>query len=277
MSFKKITVFVKSERISHFDEFKNNSPSDVNWDFLSPETEEDFALQIDMARSMSLSIRLDSSYINWAEKHIKESSREVLKLMAADAFLSLRDHLWPHIFLVSAITKKISQEVKNLDLSGAALIIGKGSIVRACLEAAVKMGFRKINWVSESNEAEVKKWLKTFNNYYFGIEFNHLEPQQLTMLPGNSSVVIMHLDLNSKTQLINDLSYFNFVKKEAVIINLYASEEKGPAMKEAKEIGLRVIEADLIYALSNKLWWRETEKLLNEKPDKSLVTKNVTE
>ncbi|MNL17713.1 hypothetical protein D3C87_1388220 [compost metagenome] len=70
----------------------------------------------------------------------------------------------------------------------------------------------------------------------------------------SASVVINCEDLKEKTSLLNDLSYFNFMKTAGLILDLQWVKGMSPLLEEAEKADLRVIQTSRLVGLLTMLW-----------------------
>ncbi|MGE0632028.1 MAG: hypothetical protein AB7O96_06445, partial [Pseudobdellovibrionaceae bacterium] len=110
-----------------------------------------------------------------------------------------------------------------------------------------------------------------FRAHFFGLELNIIDPQTVTLQPGNTSLLINTLEHKDFPDVLTDIYYFNFLRKEGAVIDMVPSAAPTQLIQESKRIGVNVVEGHEISFQEDQNWF------LRFKPDLRLEKEKLPE
>lgn len=167
----------------------------------------------------------------------------VSQLGAADLMFHRNGQWEPELLFEQAVRESIVRHGRTLDLKSSAYVIGSGHALTALGAVCLGLGFQKLCLVHEIEEADTEENLKVLQGMYRGAVITPLPAHQLTLQTVGSSLMINSSDLTDLPDLLADLSYFNFMCKDGVVMDLAFSAANRSMLEEARRAGLRVLPA----------------------------------
>lgn len=149
--------------------------------------------------------------------------------------------------LYKALIREIRQVNRNLDTSGEGLICCETSLLKCLILTAAQLGLKTIKLVT-LDEEQSKKHVEALQKHIFSLNIELVEPKNLTLLASRCSVALCGLLGNHQTQLLTDLSYLNFMKKNGIAVDVALSLENSLIIEEAINIQLPYLDGLLIEA-----------------------------
>jgi|GEM_PF-1304843 hypothetical protein len=172
---------------------------------------------------------------------------------ALDSFFK-DDGKWiPRLLLFEAVRQVLVEKAKDMDIRSPAFVIGDDPTAMTMLAVLIHLGFSELYVVSEDEE-QLRDVTSAVAKNYIGVKINPLPATELTMQALSASVVINTQDLSDKTSLLNDLSYFNFMKTSGLILDLQWVKGVSPLLDEAEKADLRIIPTSRLVGLLTNLW-----------------------
>lgn len=182
--------------------------------------------------------------------------------MMVDALYQKQGQWWPRSIYFEMMQFFLAQEMKLLDIGSAALVIGTYPEARPIVSALIQIGYRNINLTCESEE-EGEKLMKFFARNFFDVQFNYVHPNYLTQMPSICSVAFCTTSTEEGQPLVEFLSYFNYLKKNACWIETIPV---GHSLlgDEGQSLGLRTWSGIDMYCLYDQIW---ADRVLQKKID----------
>jgi hypothetical protein len=165
---------------------------------------------------------------------------EINLLSCADCLFYEGGEWWPRLNLKEAIRELIVKKARSLDIKESAYIIGQGPMLRLLGSLVVSFGFSKIYLVGLSIE-DLNEQRDRLKKNFVGIDWRPLEATQLTMQTVNATLLINSISLSENPGLMSDLAYFNFMKKQGLVVDLDVLPLESVLLEEAKGANLRVL------------------------------------
>lgn len=200
--------------------------------------------------------------------HVSVVPTQVRSLEAVDSFFKDEGGWVCRIISFEAMRRLLVERAKEMDIRNPAFVIGDGVKARIAGSVLAHMGFSDIYLVSEDGQA-LDEMISKLSKSYIGIRFHSLVASELTMQALSASILVNTLDLTQDKALLNDLSYFNFMKREGMVLD-YNLEgfDNHALLEEAERADLRLIDCAEMAAgmaqvwlenlgLSSKLQWTE--------------------
>ncbi len=174
------------------------------------------------------------------------------------------DSTWlPRNYVMDAVKYCMTQEEIPTDISGSVLIFGTCPVAHSCFGALNALGFSRFTFVDpnpEQNVVDTK--LDLLKSQNFGAEINKASNAMVTQLPGIFSVVVNTLEMEDESSIIDEMSYFNFLASDGVILD-FRMEKEIRFIKEAQKIGALTIDAYHLFSLADYRWLCHNLKDLN--------------
>ena len=198
-------------------------------------TQENFKDKLTEAKSQFEVIRIHPALMHLASQTIDRSFQELVRMGTVDTLIKQQDKFWPESLLRESMFQFLTSKVKNMDVQQEALVIGACGVSRAVAAALIKLGFSQINITSDSVE-KINEMADDFKKIYFNTHFKTTPKEELTLLPGVHGIVVNTFDFDESEDFLNDLYFFNFLKKGGWAIDFSDVPLETPFIHIAKDI-----------------------------------------
>jgi len=172
-------------------------------------------------------------------KNMREIPTEVKNTAVADCIVKQLGHYIPRILLKEALRIIITETNSKLDSRAMVYITGAGEVIKPLVSMVVQLGFSKINLV-DADLDRLMNHAENLRKKYFGINFLLIQDAELTLQPSNGSLLINTIGAGSD-QLLQDISYMNFLKRDGLIADLPFSKVDNPVVSEGKDAGIPLV------------------------------------
>lgn len=216
--------------------------------------EAEFPEVLDRAKGEFSHLRIGGALRETSLQHCQKVPSSVLTLKLIDSFVKEKDGAWwPRCFIGDAIMQSISEDMKNLDLTAAILVVGAGPDARAAISAFVRVGFNRVN-LTDVDETRALGLMDDLRRSYFNVQFNYVARHMITQLPSIHSVAVNTIESGFDDGLIDELSYFNFLKPGGVWLDLPLVQGAGSLDSEASSVGALVEPGINIHDRVDRAW-----------------------
>jgi shikimate 5-dehydrogenase len=199
-------------------------------------------------------MRFEGSLADFVPSCFNNLPSTILTLKSADAIVPEHDgRLWPRNFFQEGMQRLAAGDLGDLDLTGAAFVIGARPETRASIAALVRIGFRRIN-LTCIDDKRGEELLTDFKRTYFNVQFTFTPRSMITQLPGVHSIAVNTISMDDDPNRLSELFYFNFLKAGAIWIAVPMNSMSSPLIQEAKNVGAEVCEAALLAARVDQAW-----------------------
>jgi shikimate 5-dehydrogenase len=121
-----------------------------------------------------------------------------------------------------------------------AYVVGATHKGRAVAAALAALGFSKIRFIDhESSRLDVE--LPLLKRYLFGVDISSVDATALTMETIPGAVMLNTLPMQDHGTALKDLSYFNFMKKGSVVIDVAECTNRNTFLDEAESANLKTL------------------------------------
>ncbi|MGE5085295.1 MAG: hypothetical protein ACM3MG_03280 [Bacillota bacterium] len=165
----------------------------------------------------------------------------VKSLQCFDAFIPEEGRWYPRLFLYEALRSVLVEKARDLDNRFPAFVVGEGAELRIVASVCALLGFTEVYLIGQSAEVLAED-VGILSRGYFGVEFKVLPVEDLTIQAVSGSLVINTVNMNQHEALLNDLSYFNFLKNTGYVLDCCLEDLQSPLLEEADRAGLRVLQ-----------------------------------
>ncbi|MNK52438.1 hypothetical protein D3C87_713720 [compost metagenome] len=180
---------------------------------------------------------------------------QVRSLGVVDSFFHDEGGWLSRIVAFEALRRVLVSKAKEMDIRSPAFVIGDGEKVRVSTAVLAHLGFADIYVVSENEEA-LRHNIEYISKSYIGIRFHSLLANALTMQALSAAILINTVDLSQDKALLNDLSYFNFMKREGLVLDYNLEGYPNHSLlEEAERAELKLLDCSELAAMMALLWF----------------------
>ncbi len=144
---------------------------------------------------------------------------------------------WPELFLMEALSQKIVLKAPRLNTHSIAYVTGSTAMVRLVIAVLFKLGFKQFNIVSDDLDQSALL-MEELKRKFFSINVNLIKNTELTLQPNNGSVLMNTLSFDSKSIILEDLYYLNFISKDGLVVDMNFFSEANNLIDEAKHVSM---------------------------------------
>tara|TARA_B100000749_G_scaffold280896_1_gene280668 strand:- start:38280 stop:39155 length:876 start_codon:yes stop_codon:yes gene_type:complete len=182
---------------------------------------------------------------------------EMMTVGAMDAWIRAdKKKWWPRNFYFKAFHGVISKQGSKINLNSEVLIIGTGAVAKAFLVGFVKLGFKKINISSTMDEA-AQEFVESSKQFFFDVKLSYVPQSRLVTLPGVHGIMVNTTPIDKNSEMIEDLSYFNFLQKSGLVIDANLVPLDSLLLTEAISVGANIIPGYEFMSAADALWMQE--------------------
>ncbi|WP_413578276.1 hypothetical protein ACLVWU_07015 [Bdellovibrio sp. HCB290] len=165
---------------------------------------------------------------------------QVRMLECFDLSMPEGDKWYPRLLLYDALRKVLVEEARDLDIRMPAFIVGEGEYLRTAAAVCTELGFREIYLMGE-NITQLHREARILSRGNLGIKFIVLAVEELTIQAISASLIINTGQLPPDSELLTDLSYFNFMTNGGYAFDCHLGNLQSELMDEAKQAELRAL------------------------------------
>jgi hypothetical protein len=204
---------------------------------------------------------VDEEYGKIFFEYFPEISRRLLEAKKIDCIYHGAG-IVPHCLMREALHELIVEKAYDLDTHAKAYVTGADSQMRVALSVLVQLGYREINIVHDEAEM-IESLIQDLNKFYFGVKLYSLKNRDLTLQPNNSSILINTVKLENHADLLQDLTYLNFIFNSGLVIETNTFPLAHSLIDEAKNVGLKILTGA---ELSGQIDWLFLKKAFAKVP-----------
>lgn len=161
---------------------------------------------------------------------------EVSFLKVCDSVFSNAGNWVPRSLFKVALKDLIHQAAPDLSLRHAGYVAGCGAPAKIAAAVMIEQGFRRLGVIC-SEEGAGEDLVKTLEKLYFGVQFQLIPLDQITLAPSDGSLLVNTLSEAECPQIFEDLSYLNFLTGKSLVISCRADEAERVLEKESGYLG----------------------------------------
>ncbi len=196
---------------------------------------------------------------DWSESWVSRTPvlpLKVSRLLAADTFFRREGRWEPVLIYDEALRRALLKMGRGLDVTHAAYLIGSGSRLRCLASVVLSLGFQKIYFVGEDNQ-DLEKQKAIIERLFVGSACSILPAHKLTMQTTGASLLINSLNLELAPEVAADVAYFNFVRKNGIVIDLGTHQQPQPLIEEALKANLKAISSLDVLGFFESIFFHE--------------------
>lgn len=219
-------------------------------------------------------IRLGRGWGEGILRSLPDHSVHVSRLGAADCLIKADGRWWPQSAAYQGLLEVSSQHGQYFDLTSTALIVGAGAMARTSIAVLFREGFKKFGLTALDRDRGLKL-IEQMQRVFLGAEFKFIPKDELILLPGIYGIVVNTTPSTSDNQLLQELSYFNFLAPSGIAMDLYFDPAVTKFLLDAADVGARTIPGYLVAAATDRVWvkWALNKDLKESEYAEILKTK----
>lgn len=219
-------------------------------------------------------------HIRWGEdiqvdvsKRLKAHSTWTALLGVTDGMVTRDGRWWPLCASYEALCQTVTDLGEGLDIQGSAFVSGTGASARAGIAALFRNGFRKFRLVALNLES-AEGLVRDIRLKFFGIDLEVVPADMIVLLAGVSSVFVNTLSEDEAPDLVQEISYLNFLKRPGAIIDANMFTKQTLLLKEAMDSAIPMVDGWDLAARIDSLWtkWAFSKELDHATYGKDLKT-----
>lgn len=164
-------------------------------------------------------------------------------LRCFDCLVRHVDHVIPRLISLESLNTTIIHKAHDLDIRQAAYVITDSFQGLVSAAVCAQLGIQKIVLVDDDLDRSliVTKILK---RSYFGLDVKSITSDLITTQRQPGGIVINTVQLENNPVLLSDISYFNFVAQNGIIVDISREIKSSPLLKDVEEASLRSINGE---------------------------------
>ncbi|MCC7404815.1 MAG: hypothetical protein IT288_10495 [Bdellovibrionales bacterium] len=234
---------------------------------------ERFAESLSQATQNMGALRIGSPFGQLVTRHFPYEPVLSMSLGAADTLLPIQGKWWTRSALYQAFHHLLREFGDLLNMKGTALVVGAGAAARIAIASLIKIGFKQIK-LTNQEPTEAQALMREMSRSYFGVSFEFVPLSHLIMLPGTNSIMVNTTPSGVDNELIKELLYFNFLEPGGEVWDLSLSPIETALVKEAEEIGTRVVRGSEVASWVDVVW---AKWVFGYEMDRNSYLKSLTE
>ena len=164
----------------------------------------------------------------------------VKAVQAFDSFVFEDGDWYPRLHCFEVLRDLLVQRAQSLDIREPAYVIGSSKVAQIAVAVAIYLGYSEVIVVGES-QAELDILSTQVGRGFIGVKIKTLLVSDLTLQTTNSALLINTVPLDEEASLMSDLSYFNFMQREGIVLDLGKLAAKNHLLEEAEKAELRTV------------------------------------
>lgn len=160
---------------------------------------------------------------------------------AVDAFANENNKFKPIHLSSAAFVSFLQSQHIAVDVAKYAVLIGNYSFLITYAIALAKLGFKKIYLVSPGN-VSYQNQIAAVQKFLFNVQLTQLSLDEMANIADLASLLAIDFDLNEHPDLVETLTYFNFVAERAIFFDLQ-NYSNDALSSEAEKASLRVLDS----------------------------------
>lgn len=182
---------------------------------------------------------------------------QVRKLEIFDSLFLESGALLPRLIMPEALRQFLVFSAKDVDIREPAFVVGDSPMVRMAGSVLADMGYGTVYLVGEGEALQNEKAI--LKRAQFGVQYQIVNPENLTLQAVSASLLVNTASLPEGDLFLNDLSYFNYMRPEGVVLDLNPVSEEKPLLKEAVDANLKTLDTEVYIDFYIYHWLQKLE------------------
>ncbi len=215
---------------------------------------DDFPAEVERLKSEGVKeLRLLGRIGEAVPRFFENLSSLMLTVKCADSLSYDGERYWPRNHLYQAFQRIIANDLHDLDLGGAAFVIGASAEARAAVAAFVRAGINRIN-LSDFDQQQGLAFIEELRSAYFKVQFQFTPRDMVTQLPGVHSMVVNTIAADQDPTALQEFFYFNFLKFGGVWLEIPWGSSEAGLILEARSVGAQIEPSARVNAQWETAW-----------------------
>ncbi|MCB0411339.1 MAG: hypothetical protein KDD22_02365 [Bdellovibrionales bacterium] len=241
LRYELLSEFMSSHDLSNTFEYLDTDLENFEANFVKAQKEYD-------------QIRIERPFAFEVVKKFKSNELLMTKLSSADTvFKDEQNKWWCRSAMYLGFSGAINALAFQIDRSSTVFIIGSGSAARVSVLVCWRMGFKNFI-VSGRNFSHLVELKNSLQKNLLGIRIECIPYEKIIQLPGETGLVINATPHSDNNEVVQDLYYFNYMKKNGLLVDLNFSPRVTPLIQEYLDIYGEVIYGNQVAAYSDAIW-----------------------
>lgn len=237
-------------------EFWTKLPATQALEWVEPSGEGGVLAQVKQLETQVEAFFIDPHFSDLLLKEYPRISTDALKIGRMDSLFKDKGKWWPFLILRQSLQSMMAERDPQMDTHSIGYIIGTNSLAHVAFDALSQFGFGRIKIV-EIEEGDAQSLLSFINSKFFGVDIQVLKSSDLTHEPNNGSVMINCVSIETARQILEELSFLNFMKKPALVIDTNVTPPTHLLMDEARHVGMKTIAGYELQGMTDWLWLKK--------------------
>lgn len=177
----------------------------------------------------------------------------IQKVGTADTVLKVHGKWELRSALYEGLSAIVARVGSRFDLASHVLVVGTGAVARVAIASLARAGFSKFG-ISDQVDERVHSFCPGMKKVFLGAEFHPIPKDELILLPGRYGVLVNTTPLETGNEILDELNYFNFFRKNAVLFDFTTQPIEPPLVLEAREIGVHAVAGFEMAAAADAVW-----------------------
>jgi hypothetical protein len=194
---------------------------------------------------------IDISYSDYLEirDQYPVSQLDVYNLGAADCLMLFNQKYYLYQLSSSAFLQFVSKLKINLKTNEYAVIVGDELTISQFLPAMTKLGYSKFMFIVQDS-IQILPFIEKIKKTFFGISIDVLNFKHVSLIENLSSLLLVDVDHARSAELIESLTYFNFLTAGSVFFDVRSS----PSDARSKDLVLEAERAQMFVLDANQYY-----------------------
>jgi len=189
------------------------------------------------------------------------NSIETSILGAADCLLKIDNKYYFDQMSQKAFLKYLSKLKISLQSSKTAVLIGDELTISQFLPPLTKLGYSDFICVVENTES-VSEFVQKIQKTFLGLKIQLLNFKQIPLIDSISSFLVVDINHSEQVELVESLTYFNFLTTGSVFFDLRSAQSK-ELIEEALRAEMFVMDSVVYHSLRQSLAYEVLIKKIN--------------
>lgn len=186
-------------------------------------------------------------------QNLDQSNALTMTIKTADCLHHVDATWWPRSLLEEAMLRTVVRSGVQLDIHSKAMVIGTGASAKAAIMPLIKLGFNTISF-TDSDSDRGYDFVADMRQRIFSANFDFIEQRDIALLPGTYSLVVNTTPDMDDNTLVEDLSYFNYLKSGGVALDLSVKRAETKFVSQAMLVMAQVLPGYQIAADVDSYW-----------------------
>ncbi|MEK6555182.1 MAG: hypothetical protein AABZ31_08080, partial [Bdellovibrionota bacterium] len=241
------------ERFSVLEKYLNDKGVPNKIDYIQAQRGDGYKKILNEAMEKYDAIRIGRGLGDCTHTLFNNNAVLVQRFGSADSVLKVNGKWELRSALYEGLGTIVSQVGSRFELESHVLVVGTGAVARIAIAALARTGFSRFG-ISDQAGERVDGFCKEMKKVFLGALFQPIPKDELILLPGQYGVLVNTTPLEEGNEILDELSYFNFFRKNAVAFDFTTKPIDTPLLVEAKEVGVHAVYGHEIAAAADEVW-----------------------